>query len=456
MLSRRERLRTAAWIAGQRLQEYVRFDSKTASFGLFLYYTVRYGISRLLKGELAALSFAGDLFRHTQFSWCRRLSTRILRRGIQRQGEKEVAGYFLSQHNIPDSEVERLRESIRSDQRPFDGRLIILSPPAGNKRGVLLVKFTPYFPMLLKVFDTDALLEQYVIVLEPSFCGYFHPSILCMIGAKQPILVQASERVDFQFLDDIQTNLLPVNVGANFWINEEVFYPIDNINNRYDIIMVSIWSEFKRHYHLFYALSKCKNKFKLKVCLVGMPFPLSVDFIVRLAYYYDIYQNIDIFEDISQDQLNRLINESKLCLLLSKKEGFNKSIIESMYADVPAFILRGLNYGEEYEYINNKTGGFIDRSELVHFLENLDAIIEGSDFEPRRWISRHMSVHVATKRLEKALLEIAVEYHFDINIPVARKVNKPECDYIDPSLWAEFKFYYKDLRGMLRGSSLRK
>ena len=110
MLSRRDRLKMAIWITRQRVKEYIRFDSKAASFCLFLYYAIRYAGTRLRKGELPALAFAGALFRHTQLAWCRRLSAGVLRRCIARHGAGPVAAQFMSEHDIAGTEVERLKD----------------------------------------------------------------------------------------------------------------------------------------------------------------------------------------------------------------------------------------------------------------------------------------------------------------------------------------------------------
>ncbi|MDY6844705.1 MAG: hypothetical protein SVW57_11490, partial [Thermodesulfobacteriota bacterium] len=287
-----------------KLFDFIRFDSKLASIILFAVYFIKYMAVRSFRGRLESLLTAGDIFRHTQFRFCRNYAAGILKNAIQRHGEKAVGSFFLSKCEIDDKLKSDFRQSIIDGQRPFYRRLIILSPPEKEKKGVLLVKFTIYFVYLSHVFDLEKLFKDYILVLEPSFCGYFNPAILCLMGLDAPIIIQASEEVDYEFIQGLGTNLIPIGIGANYWVDNTKFFPIDRTKKQYDIIMVALWADFKRHYHLFQALSKCKNRDDIRVCLVGMPWPASLNDIRDLARHYKVDQCIQYFENISQAKIN--------------------------------------------------------------------------------------------------------------------------------------------------------
>ena len=433
-----------------KLFDFTRFDSRIASILLFAFYFIKYLAVRSIKGRLEALLTAGDMFRHTQFRFCRNYAAGILRKTIRKYGEKTVGSFFLSKCEIDSKLITQFRQSILYSQRPFNKRLIILSPPEKEKKGVLLIKFTIYFVYLSLIFDLNKLFKNYILVLEPSFCGYFNPAILCLMGHSAPIIIQASEKVDYEFIKGLDSNLIPVDIGANYWVDDRVFFPIDNTDKIYDIIMVSLWADFKRHYHLFQALSKCKNRDDIRVCLVGMPWPNSLEDIRGLARYYNVDHCIESFENISQEGVNTLLNKSKACLLLSRKEGFNKSIIESMYADIPVFLLEGFNYGQHYHYINQQTGSFIPSSGLSEFIENVDSTLQNGRFSPNEWISSHITPERTTTKLVALLVEIEGKKDIEINKRLEIKVNNPDCDYKFAEVWEKHKHYYRELTSCLK------
>lgn len=434
----------------QKVFELIRFNSKVASFFLFVFYIFQYFTIKLFKGDLPSLVILGDLFRHTQLNWCRKFAERALNKCTQNHGTKSVADFFLSTFNVDEKTLLTLRQSIIDAQRPFSKRLIILAPPEGGKKGVLLVKFTIYFFYLPHIFDLERLLKDYVLVLEPSFCGYFNPAILCLMGQPTPIIIQASEKVDYHFIESLNSNLVPIDIGANYWVDNRIFYPMKNIEKKYDIIMVALWADFKRHYHLFEAISQCKNKDKIKVCLVGMPYPYFVDYIKNIARFYNVDNCIEYSENVSQEQINLLLNKSKVCLLLSKKEGFNKSIIEAMFANTPIFLLKGFNYGQHYPYINQQTGGYIVSSKLREFIENIDSMLQSRIFSPNEWVSKHMTIEQTTAELSALLNKIENERNMKINKNLQLKINNPDCDYLDPSFWSVYSEYYKQLKLYLK------
>ena len=429
-----------------KLLEFVRFDSKFASLCLSIGFFAKYFIIKATKDDFKALLVSGDIFRYTQLAWVRRRATKILQKTIRKYGSRRVGKQFFNivSQNIDSDIQNRLKESfLNHEQRPFDKRLLILSPPVDNRKGVILIKFTDYFKYVLKIFDMEKLSKDYVLIVEPSFCGYFDEDILCLMSVDIPIIIQSSEPVDFKFIEDLSANLFPIQIGANWWINDKAFYPINNSVKIYDVIIVAIWADFKRHYHLFETIAQCKKD--LKIVLVGRPWPKSIDKIKDEARFFNVLEHVTFFEDISQQKVNELLNESKCLILLSKKEGFNKSIIEAMYADIPVFLLEGHNFGYHYPFINSKTGGFINPRALNHFLENIDDIIAKSDFSPQEWIRTHISAEISTDKIVELLKRIENEKSVSINKRIHVKVNSPELNYYDETVWKEMEKSYREL-----------
>ncbi len=445
----------AVWLYVRRmkLQEWVRFDSRVAAFFLFLAYEAQRWMLKARGRHAQALIFAAKIFRHVQSARGREYAVRLLEREIRVRGMRVVADDFFACCNVDRNRVAALREGIISPPRPFDKRLIILSPPDGNKKGVVFVKFTDYFKYLRAVFDVSRLGREYLMVLEPSSSGYFDEGILCLMGHDFPIVVQTPEPVDRQFLDRVGGNLIPVDLGPNCWADGRTFYPTQPTQKRYDVIMVAIWADVKRHYHLFEALSKSRRRDQIKVALVGVPWPKTLEEIRDVARYFSVDHCIEYFERLSQPQVNALLNQSKVFLLLSKKEGFNKAIIEALHADVPGFLLEGHNFGHHYAFINPKTGGWIAPDRLTAFLDQLDTMRLERRFAPHEWASQNMSPEVSTAKIIAFLEAIEAKRGIEINKNLAIKVNNPEYDYADPACWERYADAYKGLGRFLRDAT---
>jgi hypothetical protein len=426
--------------------EFIRYDSRIASILLSIFYCIKYVLIRIKHGEFKALIIAGDAFRHTRFQWIRNMTTNILKASLFKQGSQKTGAEILKiiSENVDAKIVNDLRQSIM-DGSPgvFHRRLLILSPPKEDQKGVIIIKFTNYFKYFLSVFDMNKLSKDYILVVEPSFSGYFDEDILCLLTANTQIIIQSPEPVDYSFIDSLSLNLWPVDVGANCWVDQRIFFPIEEYEKEFDIIMVSIWADFKRHYHLFESLSKSLND-DIKIALVGKPWPKSLEDIKDEARYYKVIDKITFFENISQEELNDILNKSKTYLLLSKKEGTNKSIIEAMNSDVPVFILEGFNYGYKYPFINPKTGGFIKKDGLVEFI-NRHGEYRKSQFKPSEWIRANITPFISTKKIIDTIKRIEKELPLNINKNLAVKINVPELDYWDSELWKIYETHYKKL-----------
>jgi Glycosyl transferases group 1 len=441
-----KRLHIKYRIQKNKLLEFVRYDSGITSIVLSIFYCFKYVFVRIKHGEFKALVVAGDIFRHTRFHWIRHLTIKILNASQSKHGSRKVGAEILDiiSENVEEKIVNDLRQSIIAGLPGlFHRRLLILSPPKEDHKGVIIIKFTNYFKYFLRIFDISKMSQDYILVVEPSYSGYFDEDILCLLAADTQIIVQSPEPVDYSFIDSLSSNLWPVDVGANCWVDNRIFFPKVEKIKEFDIIMVSIWADFKRHYHLFESLSKSLN-INLKVALVGKPWPKSLEDIKDEARYYNVIDKITFFENISQAELNNILNKSKTYLLLSKKEGINKSIVEAMNSGVPVFILEGFNYGYKYPFINPMTGGFVKRDGLVDFL-NSHGENRKLQFRPSEWVRANITPFISTKKIIDTIERIEKDRSIKINKDLAVKVNNPELDYWDSNLWQNHETYYKKL-----------
>jgi hypothetical protein len=144
-----------------------------------------------------------------------------------------------------------------------------------------------------------------------------------------------------------------------------------------------------------------------------------------------VLENIEFFERIPPEQVNILLNKSKVNLLLSLKEGGNKAIIEGLFANVPAIVLDE-HIGIDLAWINSRTGLVTERKHLKEAL--LEMRESFNSFQPRQWAIDNISCHASTRNLENGLKEIAGRRNEPWDTPIRKKVNRPECEYYDESM----------------------
>jgi glycosyltransferase involved in cell wall biosynthesis len=194
--------------------------------------------------------------------------------------------------------------------------------------------------------------------------------------------------------------------------------------------MVAMWNDIKRHHLLFKALRDMKDP-SYRVCLVGGPWGLVLDDIKDLAAHYGVIDNIEFFERVPPEQVNLLLNKSKVNLLLSLKEGGNKAIIEGLFANVPAIVLDE-HVGIDLAWINAKTGILTDKKHLKGALLQMRSSYRS--FHPRQWAIDNISCHASTRNLESRLKEIAALHDEPWTTSIRKKVNRPECEYYEESM----------------------
>ena len=165
-----------------------------------------------------------------------------------------------------------------------------------------------------------------------------------------------------------------------------------------------MWNDIKRHFLLFKAVQEMNDP-SYRICLVGGPWGLVMDDIKDLAAYYNVSDNIEFFERIPPNQVNLLVNKSKVNVLLSLKEGGNKAIIEGLISgNVPAIILNE-HIGVDLAWINNQTGIITNQENLKNAL--VDMRSNYKSFQPRKWAIDNISCHTSTVHLDAQLKEFA-------------------------------------------------
>jgi len=310
-------------------------------------------------------------------------------------------------------------------------RGLVLKAPRflGDKvieKGALLLKFTEQFLIFRKCVDVASVLQQYFLILEPSWSGHSNLNILYFTRfSEQPIVVMAADKRDYQFLKKLGSNLIPVSFGSGAWVNPSVFRPIGNRQKRFDAVMVARWATYKRHHVLFGALKKLGDP-NFKVALVAIPWPSNRDDIESLLDFYGVSNNVHIFEALTHEKVNEVLNASKVNLVLSLQEGDNRSLSEGFFAGTPGVALWN-NTGIPKDRFNAQTGKLVDEkdlaSELLYFQKHW------SEFQPRRWALDNITPEITTSKLNELLKDLAEKRGEEWTTDIVCKCNSPELKY---------------------------
>lgn len=322
-------------------------------------------------------------------------------------------------------------------------RMIILKFPTfhqdGSKveRGVVLIKFTETFLPFLQSLKVAEVSKYFRLVLEPSWSGYALESIMAWINKDfGKILVCCPESDDFDFIRYLDSNLVPIKIGASDWVDDRIFFPIES-TKEYDSIYVANYNPIKRLHRYFKAIARVRKP-DYKGAIVCSSWGGGRKSILELIDYYGIESRITVFEDFDQKDINVLLNKSKVNLLLSFKEGANKSLFEAFFSGVPGIALKN-NVGVNKEHINSETGCLIDDCDLEEKLNWFADHWMG--FNASGWARKNISPPVTTKKLQGILQQMAVAEGEVWSEPVKVKVNCPEASYYDHANYDIQKFY---------------
>lgn len=346
----------------------------------------------------------------------------------------------------------RLRLRFPNDDDPErQGDLIILKPydEATGERGVIMLMYSEAILATAAVYDLGALAARYMFVLEPSWWGYQDARFLLYLGSDLDVLIQSPRRADFEFVADLQTNLVPVRVGAGEWSDPSVFRPrAAGQGAKYDVVMVAAWDPLKRHEVLFRAAQRFKREHgrALRLALIGYDLNWNREAIVKLLRQYDLEDDCTIFENISHAQVARIVADSNVSLLLSHREGANRAIYESMFCGTPVIVYRH-QCGVNLDHVNAATGLLADENELPdainHVLEHRD------DFDPRGWALANAGYLNATRKINDALKEMARALGLPWTRDIAAKKSAPNLRYATAGLYQELAGEYEKLEAYL-------
>jgi glycosyltransferase involved in cell wall biosynthesis len=344
----------------------------------------------------------------------------------------------------------RTLKFFQDPERLLGPLVMVLKSPAANEKGVVLINYNFIFPLFAKLFDIDQITRRYHLLLEPSWSGYGDLNILSCAGLNVPVFVESCEPRDTEFIQRLRTNFVTVPVAGNWWADYRVFRPLPDVKKDADIVMVGGWADYKRHHRFFAALAKLRKVGqKPKVIVIGYPMKRNKDFVFQQALYYGVTDQLEFLESLAADEVNYHMNRAKVNLLWSRREGYNRVVVEGMFAGVPCIMREGHNFGHHYAHINLQTGTFSSEEELPQRL--LWMIENYRQFSPRDWVMANMTCQKGTQILSESIKKTATELGENWTQDLAVKVSlKDGVQYWDETDNKRFEPDYDYLRSALR------
>jgi glycosyltransferase involved in cell wall biosynthesis len=292
---------------------------------------------------------------------------------------------------------------------------------------VLLVAYHDAILHLPAVFDLPSLAREYALVLEPSTWGYDDARFLLYLGSDVAALVEAQSRPDFDLLRAAGTNLVPVSLGAGDWADPGTFAPKAG-PRAYDVAMVSAWDPLKRHDVLLRALARLRDERArpLRAVLVGYPMRWTRERVERAVARHGLEAQVTVLDSVPHAEVARVLADSKVSVLLSRREGANRAVYESLFCDTPVVVPRG-HRGVNLDHVVPETGRLATDDDLADVL--LSLVDDRSGLAPRAWALRNTGWPVATRRLEEALASLARERGLPWTRGLVAKRNAPGLRY---------------------------
>lgn len=366
-------------------------------------------------------------------------------RSAQAAEIRKLYGSFPIEHRL------RLRFPRADNDPERQGDLIVLKPynPETKERGVLMVMYGEGIRAMAAMYDLAALAPHYTLVLETSGWGYQDASFFLYLGSDLNVLVESPRAEDFEFIESLDSNLIPVRTGSGEWVDPSIFQPRERGREaEFDLAMVAAWDPLKRHELLFQSVARLKRERgkSLRVALIGYALGWPRSRIEQLISRYHLEQDCVIFERIPHAEVAAIVARSSASLLLSRQEGSNRSVYESMFCGTPVIVYRH-HRGINLDHINEQTGLLADDDELAGAIARV--IDRAEEFDPRGWALRNIGYENATRIVNEALRDMADSRGLLWTQDIAAKKNAPNLRYAQPGVYKTFESEYERLKQYL-------
>ncbi|MES2606328.1 MAG: glycosyltransferase [Pseudomonadota bacterium] len=286
------------------------------------------------------------------------------------------------------------------DQRALTTSLLLKEPGANGEKGVLYCSFEFNWMKLIAHHDARRVLQDYLLVGASSWSPS-DPAVLANLCglSDDPLFIGISHESDIAQYQLFAPDIQPLPLLACDWVDPNDFKPLPHEQRTIDILMVSHFASWKRHWLLFEALRDMSPD--LKVTLIGRyPPGRNEKLLLEEIRAFGVKQDITILTHLEIGEVNRYQCNAKISLALSKREGSCVSVTESMFANTPVAMMDDAHIGAR-AHINTSTGRLVPRNNMARVLS--DMIELSGTYNPREWAMQNIAARTSSQKLNNIL-----------------------------------------------------
>ena len=314
--------------------------------------------------------------------------------------------HHLKKHGTRALEWQRAPGAVRYGgilrSQPALSRSVVLKAPGANgEKGVILSTFEyNWFRLVADPGRFEALCAEFHLVLSTSWSptGY-HILALAAAQASDTLFVQACNYDEVAKIQAFHPRLRCLETLPCDWLHPDSYQPRAPQDRDIDIVMVSNWAPFKRHWEFFNALRAMPAG--LRVVCIGQPESgYTLDDIRALQRKLGAPQQIDYRQSLPIDQVADLQSRAKVALILSRREGCCVAAAEGMMAGAALAMRYDAHVGPR-AYVTEDRGALLHPR---HLAAQLQALIQRSDkTRVREFAVQRLSCFESVRKLNAQL-----------------------------------------------------
>lgn len=323
---------------------------------------------------------------------------------LQRAALKRISPFLDAAHRahwVDDRVGWHGYESTVRDDPKVSRTLLLKAPEPGGEKGVIFCHFEyNWLRMLSGIEDYQAFTRKYTVIFAASWSPTRYGLLgLTAASTDQPIYIQPANPLQRAKMEAFHPQIRTLDTMTCDWINPDLFAPLPWSERDIDLLVVSNWAPFKRHWELFEIL--CQLPADLRVVCVGQrQSGVSLDDIRELQARYRVPQDIEYLESIPIEEVSRLQCRAKISALFSRREGGSVAVTESLAGGAVMMMREDAHIGAR-AHINPATGILIMPDNAA---QRITAVLENGDrFDSREWSTRNISCVETTRKINQRL-----------------------------------------------------
>jgi|GEM_PF-1359374 len=276
------------------------------------------------------------------------------------------------------------------------------APGPNGEKGVLMSTFEYNWLHLVQNPEVfRALCADFNIILSTSWSATDYPLLaqILILAPDTTFFVQSCSLAERPKIETFHPRLRTLDTMPCDWLSPALFPQPAPGQRDIDLLVVSNWAPFKRHWALFNALRDLPAS--LRVVCIGQPDTgYTMEDIRKLKQRLGAPQDIEFLECLPIEQVSALQCRARLAVIVSLWEGCCVAAAEGLMAGAPLAMCRDAHVGP-LAYIDETTGFILSRvpkaREIAH------ALSHAAERQPRAFAESRLSYLTSTRSLNDRL-----------------------------------------------------